>query len=227
LGSGVQIVFDNYVDGDMHGAPWGFAAYLPEYGLLMDTGSNGRVLLRNMAKLGIDPAGLKYLVITHNHWDHIGGIDSILELNDHLIIYVPYTLSKNHIGDLRAVSSEVIVVEREPIEIEDGLYSTGILGRQYPEHSLILDGNTPTVVTGCGHFGIGRITEHARSIIGRDIEYVVGGFHLQASSSEEIGVQIDVLAGMGVRYATATHCSGLVAMEMFDEAFTNPFLTKI
>ncbi len=215
----VQIVFDNCVDGDIYAAPWGFAAYVPEYKLLLDTGSNGRILLKNMTKLGIDPNSIKYLFITHDHWDHIGGIDSVLELNDQLVIYAPYTLSKNHIRDLRNMSKEVVVVDREPIRIEAGLYTTGILGRKYPEQSLVIADESPTVVTGCGHFGIDRIVSAARDIIERDIVEVVGGFHLHDADKDQIAGQIKSLCSMGVRYATPTHCTGTMASKMFKEAF--------
>jgi 7,8-dihydropterin-6-yl-methyl-4-(beta-D-ribofuranosyl)aminobenzene 5'-phosphate synthase len=215
----VQIVFDNCIDGDMHASLWGFSAYLPEYRLLLDTGSNGRVLLKNIEEKGIDITDIRYLFITHDHWDHTGGIDSVLELNDHLIIYAPYTLSKNYIRDLRSMSKEVIVVERQPILIEEGLYSTGILGRKYPEHSLVIADEYAAVVTGCGHFGVDNIVEAARGIIGRDITEVIGGFHLHSAEETDISSQIERLQSMGIRYATPTHCTGPKASQMFAEVF--------
>ena len=75
------ILFDNYNNHTACQSLWGFSAYFEEYKLLFDTGSNGRVLLKNMQELGVDVKEIKYMFITHSHWDHIGGIDSILELN--------------------------------------------------------------------------------------------------------------------------------------------------
>ncbi|MFT7004322.1 MAG: 7,8-dihydropterin-6-yl-methyl-4-(beta-D-ribofuranosyl)aminobenzene 5'-phosphate synthase [Sulfurimonas sp.] len=35
--------------------------------------------------------------ITHSHWDHIGWIDSILELNPDITLFVPSSISKHQI----------------------------------------------------------------------------------------------------------------------------------
>jgi len=50
----MQILFDNYKMCDSCQSLWGFSAYLQEYKFLFDTGSNGRVLLKNMQTLGVD-----------------------------------------------------------------------------------------------------------------------------------------------------------------------------
>ena len=137
----MQIVFDNY----NYSHPelkslWGLSAYLEAYRLLFDTGSNGRVLLNNMKALDIDPEEVDYLFISHSHWDHIGGLDSLLELNPDLTLFVPESLSKHLIKDLRLLAKEVIVITDKPQRLFENLYSTGILGEEVPEQSLIIDG---------------------------------------------------------------------------------------
>jgi metal-dependent hydrolase (beta-lactamase superfamily II) len=37
------------------------------------------MLIANMHALGIDPSGMDALVISHEHWDHVGGIDALLD----------------------------------------------------------------------------------------------------------------------------------------------------
>ncbi|MDY6876757.1 MAG: MBL fold metallo-hydrolase [Chloroflexota bacterium] len=47
--------------------------------LLFDTGQSGTVLLHNLELLGVDPATIDALVISHAHYDHTGGLPALLE----------------------------------------------------------------------------------------------------------------------------------------------------
>ena len=42
--------------------------------VLFDTGSDTRVLKHNMVLLGVKPEHIDKLVISHDHWDHSGGL---------------------------------------------------------------------------------------------------------------------------------------------------------
>jgi len=215
----MKIVFDNYKVCDTCQSLWGFSAYFKEYKLLLDTGSNGRVLLQNMQKMGVDVQEIEYIFITHSHWDHIGGLDSIIELNHDVTLFVPVSLSKHLINDLQTLVKSVIVCGKKPQKLFDNCYTTGLLGQEMPEQSLILDTLMPTVVTGCGHFGIDNITRVACEVIGKDIECVMGGFHLLRSDKKKILQTIDALKEMGVKCAKPTHCTGDEAIALFKENF--------
>ena len=221
----MQIVFDNY----NYSHPelkslWGFSAYLEAYRLLFDTGSNGRVLLNNMKALDIDPKEVDYLFISHSHWDHIGGLDSLLELNPDLTLFVPESLSKHLIKDLRLLAKEVIVITDKPQRLFENLYSTGILGEEVPEQSLIIDGEKPVVITGCGHFGIENIVSIASKAIDKPIRQVIGGFHLLHSDEGTIMETILKLKRIGVEWASPTHCSGDQAIELFAKSFGDHYI---
>jgi 7,8-dihydropterin-6-yl-methyl-4-(beta-D-ribofuranosyl)aminobenzene 5'-phosphate synthase len=216
----IQIVFDNCTPGNVQGDLWGFSAYLPQHKLLLDTGSNGRKLLQNMHRLGIEPTEIEYLFVTHDHWDHIGGIDSILELNPDITLYAPYTLSRNHLRDLRTLAREVVVINRnEPRHLFGDLYTTGMLGGAVPEHSLIIGGDRPSVLTGCGHYGIAKIAAKAAEVIGQPIRSVAGGFHLLEEDEATIRTQIQSLQKQGIEEVIPTHCTGDLAMKLFAEVF--------
>jgi len=215
----MKIVFDNYEVCPSCSSLWGFSAYFPEYKLLFDTGSNGRVLLKNMEAQGVVLSEIEYLFITHSHWDHIGGIDSVVELNPKITLFAPASLSKHLLKDLKGMVQELVVCGKKPMKLFDNLYTTGLLGSEMPEQSLIIDGKSPEVITGCGHYGVDGIVLRAKEFLGKDIQKVSGGFHLLRSEREKIMQVIEDLKAMGVREAAPTHCSGDEAIALFKEYF--------
>lgn len=221
----MTIVFDNY----NYCYPelkslWGFSAYLAKYHLLFDTGSNGPALLENIKALDLDVSEIKYLFISHAHWDHIGGLDIILECNPDITLFVPESLSKHLIKDLRTLAKEVIVITDRPQRLFGHLYSTGLLGEETPEQSLIIDGEKPVVITGCGHYGIDKITDKASEVIEKPIHLAIGGFHLMHSSKEEILETISSLKSSGVKFVCPTHCTGNQAIEIFEKSFGDHYI---
>lgn len=220
----MKILFDNYNKTSTCKSLWGFSAYFKEYQLLFDTGSNGRALLHNMQELGVDIKEVKYLFITHAHWDHIGGIDSVLELNCDITMFVPSSLSKKLISDLKTLTKEVIVCDSEPKKLLDGVFTTGILGEDMPEQSLILDDGFTKVITGCGHHGIESITKVAKEFLQKDIKMAIGGFHLLEKNDGEILQSIETLKKLGVEKVSPTHCTGDRAIELYKEHFKNNYI---
>jgi len=216
----MKILFDNY----NYNYPelkslWGFSAYLEEYHLLFDTGSNGRVLLENMKALDVAIEEIETLFLSHSHWDHIGGLDSILEINPDITLFVPESLSKHLIRDLRGLAKEVVIIANKPQRLFGNLYTTGLLGDEIPEQSLVIDGEKPVVVTGCGHFGIENIVNKASQIIDKKIYLAAGGFHLMYSNEREILETIASLKRSAVEFVSPTHCSGDQAIALFAESF--------
>ncbi len=47
--------------------------------VLFDTGQSGTVLLHNLEALGVDPATIDALALSHAHYDHTGGLPALLE----------------------------------------------------------------------------------------------------------------------------------------------------
>jgi 7,8-dihydropterin-6-yl-methyl-4-(beta-D-ribofuranosyl)aminobenzene 5'-phosphate synthase len=156
---------------------WGFAVVIEMGGntLLFDTGWDGNLLLSNMKLAGVNPGSIQKLVLSHQDWDHIGGVNHVLAYNSVEKIYMPQSFSKNLKTELGKYSHLVEV--SGPVEICDGIYTTGELGTgSKVEQSLIIKtGKGLVVLTGCAHPGLGNILKTAETF--GKIFGVVGGFH--------------------------------------------------
>ncbi len=218
-----SIVFDNYKANEKLESFWGFSCMIND-NFLFDTGSNGRALMRNMVKMGFDIEKLEYLFISHPHWDHIGGIDSVVDVNRNLILYLPDSLSQLYIRDLKRLSKEVKVINEYPRKLFDNFYSTGVM-HPVGEHSLVIDeGEFGIVVVGCSHPGITNIVKRAKEILNKPILYAIGGFHLMRSSEEEIIEIVKEMKNLGVEYVTPTHCTGDLAIEIFRDEYGENYI---
>ncbi len=218
----ITIVFDNYPYRDDLKTLWGFSCYIetPENTLLFDTGSNGRVLLENMKKTGSDVKKVDTLFLSHHHWDHIGGFDSVIELNPDVDIFAPSSLSRLLVKDLRSMVRSVSVADEKSTMICPDIYTTGMMGEDVEEQSIIIDTDIGAVViTGCAHSGIVEIAKRAGSILGKKIALLLGGFHLMRKDIEEIDEVVGGLMCLDIDHIAPTHCTGDLAMERLHKAF--------
>ena len=220
----MKILFDNYNYGSCCKSLWGFSVYLEEYKLLFDTGSNGRVLVDNIKNMNIDIKEIKYLFITHSHWDHIGGIDSIIELNPNITLFIPESLSKHLIEDLKSMVKDIVICDENSKKLFSNIYTTGLIGKKMPEQSLIISDDKPKVITGCGHSGILKITTIAKEVIQKDIDIAIGGFHLMDKREVDILGVIKSLKKLKVKRVLPTHCTGDIGIELFKEHYKENYI---
>jgi len=70
---------------------WGFAALI-EYGgkrILFDTGDNPDILAKNAKAKAVELSNLDFVVMSHRHGDHMGGMNYLLSVNPGVKIYAP------------------------------------------------------------------------------------------------------------------------------------------
>jgi 7,8-dihydropterin-6-yl-methyl-4-(beta-D-ribofuranosyl)aminobenzene 5'-phosphate synthase len=87
----ITILYDAFgKDSDMQ-KDWGYAA-LVEYGgkrILFDSGNNPEVLAQNAKAKRADLSKLDFVVMSHRHGDHMGGLAYLLKVNPKVKIYAP------------------------------------------------------------------------------------------------------------------------------------------
>ena len=70
---------------------WGYSALIEYAGkrMLFDTGNNPEILEQNAKAKGIDLSKLDFVVMSHRHGDHMGGLPYLLKVNPTVKIYAP------------------------------------------------------------------------------------------------------------------------------------------
>ena len=87
----VTILYDSFGKSPTLTMDWGFAA-LVDYGgkrILFDTGNNAQILEHNVKAAGVDLQKLDFVVMSHRHGDHMGGLAYLLKVNSTVKIYAP------------------------------------------------------------------------------------------------------------------------------------------
>ncbi|WP_069806847.1 MBL fold metallo-hydrolase [Vulcanisaeta thermophila] len=131
---------------------WGFAAYVHDYRILYDTGLTGTALLNNMRALGIDVDEPDYLVISHRHIDHTGGVRRFLEARSRPITMIAHenlftrAYAKDEEGRLTDISVDFtrdyleskgvrLILIKEPYWIGSDVVVSGQIPRRWgPSH---------------------------------------------------------------------------------------------
>lgn len=170
----LRIVYDNEAKGGLK-SDWGFSCFIDAGGrkIVFDTGASGDVLAYNMQKLGLRKEEVDVIALSHEHWDHVGGLDAVLHQN--VRVYIPRSFTKKIKKRIEEKAADVFEVS-EPADIFSGVHTTGELGQTIKEQSLVLETRGGVVVlTGCAHPGLETIVEAAAGF--GDLYGVIGGFH--------------------------------------------------
>lgn len=222
----LTIVYDNNQYDETLETRWGFSCYIKgaEKTLLFDVGGEGSVLLSNMEKLKIDPHTVNAIVLSHIHYDHIGGLSHFLKKNPSVTVYMPRSLPQSVKNTVRLAGAHLEEVH-SPIKICKDVYSTGELGTFIKEESLIIKTSKGLIViTGCAHPGIVSIVERAKEILKTDVYLVLGGFHLCWMSLSQVKKIIKGVKKAGSKKVAPCHCSGDLARRQFEKAYGKDFI---
>lgn len=220
------ILYDNYLYEQGTKPDWGFSCLIEgtEKVILFDTGTQPDILLHNVDHLGVDLKKVEQIVISHDHHDHIGGLAKVLDRNPNVSVYLPVSFAYEIIRGVETKKAKVVSVD-EPVEICPNVYSTGEMGVQIKEQSLIINTKKGLIiVTGCSHQGIVNILKRAKELFDRPIYLVFGGFHLGGMADAKVEAIIRDFKEIGVEKCGATHCTGDRPIELFKKAFGDNYV---
>ena len=226
----IKILYDKNTINENLYTGWGVSFLIGDR-LLFDTGENGQWLIHNMKNLNMDLNQLEVVVISHDHWDHAGGLWKILKRNGNLKVYACPNFGNDFKERVNGLGGELIE-NKNVAEIEQDIYITGEIPGEYaghfmPEQSLIVKTkNGITVITGCSHPGIVKILEKVKEKFPQENLYsVFGGFHLKDNSKSDIINVVKKFIEMKVEKAEPTHCSGRETEEIFKKEYGENFIT--
>jgi 7,8-dihydropterin-6-yl-methyl-4-(beta-D-ribofuranosyl)aminobenzene 5'-phosphate synthase len=223
----ITITYDNNAYNTALEPGWGFSCFITgtEKRILFDTGDNGLPLLRNMEKLGIHPADIDLVFLSHHHSDHVGGLKNLLRENPKVELVIPFSFPKTFTKDLPVSDSSIRKVS-QPICIFKNVYSTGELGSEIKEQALLLSTEKGTIIiTGCAHPGIVNIVKAAKELLKSEILLVAGGLHLKDMKNTAIKYVIADLKKLGVRSIAPCHCTGKRAVDMLCSIYKENCIT--
>ncbi|MGA1794909.1 MAG: MBL fold metallo-hydrolase [bacterium] len=220
----ITILFNSEGISNDFATGWGFSA-LVDGSILFDTGEKGDAMLANCGWLDIDVAGIQAVVISHDHWDHTGGLWAILKKRKGIPVYACPGFSSEFKGKVKEAGGR-LVEAKGFLEIKKDMFVTGEIlgpssGPTITEQAMVIKrGRGLVTLTGCAHPGIVNMLKAIQGHFpGVGLHFVLGGFHLMDSGRSSIQDVVEGFRRMGVEKVSATHCSGSEAEALFSAAY--------
>lgn len=217
----IVIVLENQASVESLKSGWGLACAVRTQSTLglFDTGPDGAALLHNLGALAIDPADIEWIVLSHDHFDHTGGLAALLQRNRAVSVFVHNAFSAATVDQVTSQGGTLMELQGAS-QIAPSVYVTGPLRGTPVEQALIVQTSEGLVVlTGCSHPGLDHILRRVRDMRPEPIELVVGGFHLGGHEAEAVRKLAHSVREMGVHRIAPLHCTGAAAVEIFREVF--------
>ncbi len=203
--------------------------------VIFDTGSNGDSLINNLKLLHIHTDRINTIVLSHEHWDNIYGIFTLLSVIKNPNVFICPGFSRELKKDLKKAGAK-IHTPSTMTKITRNIYTTGEITGTYngtvtPEQSLIIT-RTPdraTLICSCSHYNLetsfkeiqNRIATHLNQSV--TLDSIIGGLHLQNKTDEIIQQFGHNLRGAGITQIAPLHCSGSIGKKYLNTLFSSGY----
>ena len=222
----IRIIYDNTIKTDGLTADWGFSLMITglKNGIIFDTGAKPDIFESNFKKMNLDASKVDFIVLSHEHGDHIQGISGLVKMRKNIQVVIPESFSSEFKNELVKSGLEPVLVS-SPALICENLYSSGEFAGPIPEQALVLNTKKGLVViTGCSHPGIVGMLKEIKSAFNKNIFMVLGGFHLLDKTEKEMDHIITDMKVLGIEKCGASHCTGEKQIKMFKDEFGANFI---
>ena len=205
--------------------------------ILFDTGPDAS-FMHNAKKMGVSLDGVDWVVLSHGHYDHCGGLKHLQKLPkvlchpgvyDQKYVGVPVF---NHFVKIKKLSTQLpsakknFYFTKNPYEISDRFIWSGEIesvksygyvkrkrvapDRLSDEGVLIYKSEKGLVIfTGCGHKGLKNIIKHCKNLTGINTIYaLVGGMHLRRAMPWDLLPLRNFIKDVNPERILTCHCTG-------------------
>jgi 7,8-dihydropterin-6-yl-methyl-4-(beta-D-ribofuranosyl)aminobenzene 5'-phosphate synthase len=226
----IKIIFDKESINRKYSNGWGFSCLVDNH-IMFDTGEKAGYIFHNMKLMGIDLANIDTVIISHDHWDHTGGLWELLDQVREIKVFSCPGFSQEF--KEKVIKSGGILKEcDEFVKVTENIYVTGEIAGFYKgnfiaEQALAVHtGNGINIITGCSHPGIIKIIEKVKQKFPDEkIKVALGGFHLMDKEKREIELIAAKFKALGVEKVGPTHCSGDDAQIIFKQSYGDDYMS--
>ena len=214
---------------------WGLSLFIEVGGktILFDTG-NSDLFANNAHVLKKDIDAVDFIVLSHHHWDHIGGLLQHKFTKNHNVILHPDLLtsvSKDErdiiMERFNIISSEKSFEFMQDVFFLGKIPSTNDFELQGHKGNAMNDdtalaiktGNGTVVVTGCSHSGICNISSYSKLVTESSLYAVLGGFHLIGKNLRAVNHTIAFFKKEQPKYLFPMHCVDFPVLAKFYNEF--------
>lgn len=222
-----QVVFDTtHSVADGYTTGFGYSVYVSYDGIkfLFDTGEDGDTLLSNLKRASVDLNKLAFIVISHDHSDHAGGLAAVRALHPEVKVYA----APGHevgVDDAQFVMDQIMISPN--IHILRTHTEQPTAGISDELSLLLITKQGPYLFTACSHTGLTTIVDKAMAVAGTDIFYYTGGARLSLGSEQNTSEVANALKARRVAHVSPGHCSVSHAVDrVFKQSYPSNYTSS-